>query len=174
MKVGGRVLEGRYGREVVLPRGDGSVWTFRIQALPLGFHRRLRERRIEPPPVPTRVVRDSGGKAMRDERGLAVLAADDSDAEYRRELELYHQRVAVLAVVEALRSDPDVEFETRPPATNDWRAYADDLYEELERSGWAAGDLITLCQEVCRLSNLVDDHLREAGRNFSQPPPAGP
>lgn len=167
MKINGQSLSDGYVRQVELPRPDGSSLMLSLRPLSLGFHRRLRSRGILMPTAPTRVARDANGRPMRDERGMAVLTGDDTDERYRAELETYHQRVAVLAVAEALHADSTIEFETAAPAADgDWRQYADDLYGELERSGWTAGDLVWLCHEVCRLSNLVGDDLAESQRNF--------
>jgi hypothetical protein len=177
MRIQGVTAE-TYSRVIVLPREGGTDWTFTIQPLPLGFHRRLRTRGVTPPSPPTRVARDSAGKALRDEQGQAVLAGDVQDAEYLADLELYHQRVAVLAVEEALRADAAVTFAARRPdegaathprgeSRSPWCVYADALYQELEEAGFTAGDLVLLCQEVCRLSNLTGEHLQKARGSFS-------
>lgn len=141
-----------------------------IQPLPLGFHRRLRERGLTPPLPPLHVARDSHGRPLRDESGAAVTTANTADARYLSDLELYHQRVAVLAVAEALRADPDVTLETLPPDpqahAEQWPRYADALHAELEAAGFAAGDLILLCRHICRLSNLLVDHLQQGRANF--------
>lgn len=166
MKINGQSLSSRFTRSVELPRADGSVLILTLQPLPLGFHRRLREHQVIPPSPPTRIARDSTGKPLRDAAGLAVVMADEQDSRYREELEVYHQRVAVLVLVEALQSDPQIELETVRPA-GDWRGYADAVYAELEQAGWSAGDLLYLCRIVSEMSNLSDRHLREATANFS-------
>lgn len=166
-----------FTQTVTLPRPDGDGWSFTLQPLPLGFHRRLRTRGLLPPSPPARLVRDSSGRPLRDETGQVVTAADTTDRQYLAELELYHQRVAVLAVAEALRADPRVAFDAPPPAADvpeAWTQYADALHAELEAAGFTAGDLILLCQAVCRLSNLLSDHLRMAWGNFSSVAPAAP
>ena len=140
----------------------------RMQPLRLGFARSLRERGIAPPEAPVRVARDSSGRPLRDERGQVVSITAESDAAYLRELELYHQRVAVLAVAESLEADSEVTFEApRPAGDSGWIEYADALYGEMEQAGFTAGDLVHLCGYACRLSNLAGDHLREASRGFS-------
>ena len=166
MRIDGRSVSERHVVRFELPRAGGEGLVLSLRPLPLGFHRRLAERGIVRPQAPTRVARDSGGKPIRDAQGLAVLMADEQDADYQRELELYHQRVAVLCVVESLRDDSRIEFESRPLGPRDWRGHADALYEELEEAGWSAGDLIQVCRAVCRLSNLTDEHLAEAQRDF--------
>ena len=159
---------------VILPRPRGDDWTFTIQPLSLGFHRRLRDRGITPPAPPTRVARDSSGRPLRDESGLAVTTTDATDQQYLDQLERYHQRVAVLAVAESFQADTHVEFETSKPddhaAADVWTTYADALYAELEAAGFSAGDLILLCNAICRLSNLISDHIDQARSNFSSPP----
>jgi hypothetical protein len=171
MKINGQSLNPKFTREVELPRPDGSSLMLTIQPISLGFHRRLRDRHIVPPASPTRIARDSSGKPIRDAQGLATLVADEFDQTFLDAVERYHQRVAVLLVVEALAADPNVEFDVKPPVSSDgWNDYADRLYDEFERSGWSAGDLIRMCGEVCRLSNLTDEHLQETHRNFCSCP----
>lgn len=160
-------------RTFTLPRPDGSEWVFQLRPLPLGFQRRLRERGLTPPAPPIRIARDSQGRPLRDEQGLAVTQSDLTAPEYLAQLELYHQRIAVLAVVESLEADPQVSFEAVAPAGHTgWPAYADALHQELEAAGFTAGDLLLLCQEVCRLSNLLGEHLQQVRANFSSAPPA--
>jgi hypothetical protein len=152
-----------------LPRPDGGVLSLTMSPLPLGFSRRLRDCGLWPPAPPSRVARDAGGRPVRDERGQALMVTDDSDPEYRRDLELYHQRVAVLSVLESLLADPEVSFEAQRPAGNSgWIEYADAVHAELEKAGFTAGDLVHLCAIACRMSNLAGEHLREAEGNFSQ------
>lgn len=156
---------------LVLQRHLGDSLTLQLRPLPLGFHRRLRERGLVPPPPPTRVARDSQGRPLRDAHGLAVSLTDTHDAHYLCELERYHQRIAVLSIAESLRSDPELKFETtQPTASNnplDWTRYADELAAELETAAFTAGDLIRICDAICRLSNLVDQHIAEQHANFS-------
>jgi hypothetical protein len=155
-----------------LPRPDGSVLTFRLEPLSLGFQRRLREHGLLPPFPPVRVQRDSSGKLLRDDHGQPLTTPNPQDPAYQRESELYHQRVAVPAIAEALRSDPQFALETPPPrATEDWPAYADALFDEMERAGLTAGDLVLLCDAVCRLSNLLDRPLAAAHNRFFSPAP---
>lgn len=158
-------------RVVQLPRLGGEPITLAMQPLPLGFHRRLRGRGVVPPQPPRRVARDSSGKPLRDESGLAILTSDDSDADYLNQLDLYHQRVAVLGIVESLKSDSQVTFASHPPSTNSaeaWCLYADSLFDEMESAGLTAGDLALLSHWTCRLSNLIDGDMQGASRNFSQ------
>src|SRR5262245_32985049 len=89
--------------ELRRPMGEGIA--LRMQPLRLGFARSLRERGIVPPEPPLRVARDAAGRPVRDERGQAVTVAAEADPEYVRQLEQYHQRVAVLAVAESLEAD---------------------------------------------------------------------
>jgi hypothetical protein len=156
---------------VNLPRFGGDDLSFQLQPLPLGFHRRLRERGIAPPTPPLRIARDSQGRPMRDDAGRAVTQSDPADPRFVSEMEAHHQRVAVLAVVESLAADPNVRFDAQPPAEGAggeaWAAYADALHQELDAFGLTAGDLILLVDAIGRLSNLVGEHLRQARANFS-------
>lgn len=164
-------------RVVQLPRPTGEPLTLTMQPLSLGFHRRLRGRGILPPSAPRKVARDSAGKPLRDESGLAVMSTDDRDTDYLNDFDLYHQRVAVLAIVESLRADPQVTFNTQPPTTADalaWTRYADALFDEMEAAGLTAGDLAHLSNWTCRLSNLIEGDMQRATANFSSEPPATP
>lgn len=174
MKLAGQPLTTDYTRQVAWPRPDGSAVMLRLRPLPLGFPRRLREHGIVPPLKPTRVARDSAGKPLRDAQGMALLVADEGDAAYRSQVELYHQRVAVAMAAESLAGDPQVSFETPwPPGENDWSAVADRLHVELEQSGFTAGDLVWLCDEIGKLSNLWPEHLQATRANFFSGAPAG-
>ncbi len=164
-------------RVIQLPRPTGEPITLTMQPLSLGFHRRLRSRGLVPPQAPRKVARDSSGKPLRDESGLAVMTSDLGDADYLNEVDLYHQRVAVLAIVESLQSDPHIKFTTPAPSTNDlpaWIRYADALFDEMEAAGLTAGDLAQLSNWTCRLSNLIESDLQKATTNFSSVAPAAP
>jgi hypothetical protein len=164
-------------RVIQLPRPTGESITLTMQPLSLGFHRRLRSRGLVPPQAPRKVARDSAGKPLRDESGLAVMTSDLGDADYLNEVDLYHQRVAVLAIVESLQSDPHISFTTSAPCTNDlpaWIRYADALFDEMEAAGLTAGDLALLSNWTCRLSNLIESDLQKATTNFSSVAPAAP
>ena len=164
-------------RVIQLPRSGGEPITLSMQPLSLGFHRRLRGRGVVPPQSPRKVARDSAGKPLRDESGLAVMTTDDRDADFLNELDLYHQRVAVLAIVESLQADPQVTFHTPPPTTSDttaWTRYADALFDEMEAAGLTAGDLALLSNWTCRLSNLIEGDMQRATANFSSEPPPTP
>jgi len=115
MRVRGQQLAGVGAQRVSLVRGDSTTLPLLVQPLPLGFHRRLGLFGLVPPQPPVRVARDAGGAPLRDVQGHAVTLRDESDPAYLAAVELYHQRVAVLAVAEALKGDPDVEFVSRPP-----------------------------------------------------------
>ena len=167
MRIEGCDTAKRYSLSVRLPRVDGAGPVLLLSPLPLGFQRRLREHQVTPPTPPSRVARDPQGRPLRQANGAAVLLSDEHDADYLAERELYHQRVAVLSVVESLRADPQVTFDTHSEDyPHDCRPYADRLYAELEAAEWTAGDLVWLCAQVCPLSNLIDAHLAEAGADF--------
>lgn len=172
MKLIGQEIETAYTRPFILRRANGNNLTFQLSPLPLSFQSSLRKRGIVPPPPPIKVTRDSTGKPIRDVNGQAITHLDQNDPEYLNNVELYHQRVAVLAVYESLRDDTSIKFETSPPPAQGWgenrySVFADAIFDEFESSGFTSGDLIAFCNEICKLSNLLDDHLRESQQNFS-------
>jgi len=172
MKLAGQSLSQSSTYPFALPRYAGTPIAFQLSPLPLGFHQRLRQHGITPPSPPSRIARDSANRPLRDGTGNALTMFDERDADYLDACELYHQRVAVISIVEALRDDDAISFETLPPKSSnssDWTEYADALFVEMQQSGLAAGDMILLCNEIGRISNLIDDQLRNATGNFSPP-----
>ena len=167
MKIHGSSSPTSFSQPMELPRPNGNSLRLTIKPLPLSFYRKLRIRGIVPPVPPQRVARDSSGKPVKDGEGLALIMQDHSDAHYLDQLELYQQRIAVVMVYEALKDDPEIEFETEiPHETQDWIEFADGLTAELESAGWSAGDLILVCKMICQYSNLLTDHLQEFEGNF--------
>lgn len=174
MRIAGQTPQTRFHQIVQLPRPQGTGPTLVLSPLPLGFQRRLRGQGLRPPVAPTRVARDPQGRALRQANGQAAVIVDEQDPDYLQSYELYHQRVAVLSIVEALRHDPEVEFDTRAEDfPDDWPSYADQVYAELEAAGWTAGDLVWLCTHICQLSNLLEAHLEETAADFSSAAGAG-
>lgn len=171
MKIQGVTLGNEYARPFALPRPDGSEWTLRLSPLPLGFHRRLSERGIVSPAPPSQAARDSRGQLLKDERGMAVLMSNPHEPAYLALREQHQQQLAVLTIYESLRNDPDVEFSATPPADGSWKEFAESLCRELEEAGWTLGDVGTVCDEIFRLSNLLDGDLQRAERGFSSPAP---
>jgi len=105
------------------------------------------------------------------------MTVDASDPDYLNELDLYHQRVAVIAIVESLQSDANVQFTATAPTSSDaqaWLRYADAIFDEMEAAGLTAGDLAHLSNWTCRLSNLIDGDLQRATANFSSEAPVAP
>ena len=173
MKLNGQPLARHFTTTVELPRPGGGGPVLTLRPLPLGFLEGLSQRQIAAPLPPVRVARDSQGRPLRQPDGTAVLIPDEQAADYRTERELYHRRLAVLAVVEALGSDSRIEFESRTAAdSGDWREWADRLHTELVDAGFTAGDLVWLCRQVMQLSNLLDGHLKESEARFFPAAPA--
>lgn len=167
MRINGEACVGQFTRTVELRRPDGTSVPLVIKPLPLGFHGRMRERGVCAPVPPARVARDAAGKPLRDARGMAVLMADERDAEYLAAVERHNQRVAALVIAEGLRSDANVLFEAQVhPETKDWNTFSDAITAELADAGWSDGDVLWLCREILALSNLLDDHVRESQGNF--------
>ncbi|WP_146511957.1 hypothetical protein [Thalassoglobus neptunius] len=141
-----------------------------MKPLPLGFQRQLRQRGIFPPVPPAKILRDSSGKPLRDQNGQALTQSDVTDSKFIEQTELYHQRVAVLAIVESLQSDPHIEFETKlnGETPEGWAQFADAVFEEFEAAGLTTGDLVAICDEICRIGNLLNQDLVREQANFSE------
>ncbi|MCA8997247.1 MAG: hypothetical protein KDA36_09280 [Planctomycetaceae bacterium] len=168
MKFNGQSLSCSFTQVFTLPRPTGDPLVLRLSPLPLGFHQQLRRRGIHPPSAPVKIARDSNGKILRDSSGHAITQSEYSNPDYLSDIELYHQRVAVLSIVESLRNDDQLTFETPVPSTDaNWPHFADAIFAEMEAAGLSTGDLIRICNEVCRISNLIDSHLQESQANFS-------
>jgi len=170
MKLNGQPLHNASFSFFQLRRGCQDPLVLRLQPLSLGFHQRLKMRGILAPQPPVRIARDANGKPLRDASGQVLTQSDRQDKTWLRALDHYHQQVAVMSVVESLQGEAQIRFETVPPVMDSddgWLEYADSVFHELETAGFVAGDLILLCREICRLSNLLDDHLTNARQNFS-------
>jgi len=178
MKFNGQINAALTPVPFILPKGGQDAWTFLLHPLPLGFHRRLRDRGILPPTPPVKVARDSSGKPLRDPQGMATTYFDAHHPDYLKQLDQYHLAVAVLTLKEGLRADPQVTFDSLSPENDAgpvaWMEHTMDLFHELEQAGFTAGDLLKLCQEICRLSNLIDPALNAAQRSFSAAGQNGP
>ena len=171
MKLQGLQPRSTYQTTFTLPRPNGERLVVTMQPLALGFQRRLRERGVFAPTPSARIARDAAGRPIRDDSGQAVTFDDEHDRDYLDQLEQYHQRIAVLTVVESLLCDPGVKFETPPPEAGDgWNDYADTLFQEMEEAGLTAGDLVQLCTFACQISNLSGSHLQQAEADFSTGP----
>lgn len=169
MKILGQETLSTYTMAMTLPRPDGRELILKVSPLPLGFHCRLFSRGITAPVPPKKVARDSQGRPIKDRSGLAVLMQDDHASEYLAESARYQQRLAALMVYEGLRHDSTISFEASPPESGDWNQFAEDLCEEFESANWSLGDVTRVCEEICRISNLLDDHLQETEQGFSSP-----
>lgn len=167
MKVQGKTLQGDYQKSILLPRPDGTVWSFTIRPLRLGFQQWLHERGVVTPAAPLKMVRDSKGRPLRDADGLVLMQRDETEGRYLLEQEKHHQRVAALIVWEGLKADAEIEFETPvPDLEQNWNEFADQLLEELEEAGLTAGDLIWICEQIAAMSNLLGDQLRTQQQHF--------
>lgn len=168
MKYQGQTLKDDATQTIVLERPCGRSLELTIQPLPLGFHRMLCQRGIVAPTPPKRVARDSNGKPLRNADGTAVLISDDQDTDFRTKLELFHQRVAVLIVWQGLQVDQNIEFEAQPPTEEhaNWIDFADALYQELENASFYSGDILYLCDEIARISNLTNTNIQQATQRF--------
>lgn len=136
----------------------------RLRPLALGFQRRMKERGVVPPCPPRTVVRDSHGRAIKDERGQAVLMVDEAEPGYLAAVEEYHERLAVLMIAESIEG---VTFTAeRPTDDAGWSAYADAVAAELAAAGLTAGDFVRLCRGVCEASRMSEGSLDVAADAF--------
>jgi hypothetical protein len=167
MKYDGVTLKQNWSREVILPRPDGTAWTFRLIPLSLGFPQLLRERGIITPAAPLKLSRHDGGRLQRDAQGKVCAERDEQHAGYLLEMERYHHRVALMAIWEALREDTHWEFEAPAPAgLEGWIDFLNQLSNELDSAGFSLGDIIWLCDQINQLSRLSGTHLQEAQQRF--------
>lgn len=155
-----------------LPRPHSEPVVLDLRPLPLGFQQLLKRHGIIAPAPPMRLARDSSGKPVKDSHGQPIRLIDEANETYQNECELYHQRIAVLAVAFALRHDPTSPLAgcwpgSQQPPAGEWTAWADQLFETLVSAGWLAGDLLATCTEITRLSNLISDRLVAAQASFS-------
>ncbi len=89
------------------------------------------------PSPPYKVVKLSNGQVIKNSDGTLVYELDKDDPEYAAKTEACFRRIIALKLVEALRMDDQVAWESQAPPTknkSDWVAYADSVCREIEES----------------------------------------
>lgn len=159
---------------VRLPRPGGGA-SVTLRPLPIGFHRRLKERGLVPPSAPRRAARDSAGRVLRDDAGLAVLTEDDATPAHLAAVDRYQERLAALMIAESLGDETALETPAPESDVGDWPAYADAVLAELSEAGVTPGELAALCRGVCEASRLVGPAVAAEGESlFPCPAAAAP
>jgi hypothetical protein len=156
MKIKNQSLSERATRVVSLPREEGAL-TLRVRALPLGFEQKLLDWLPAPRP-PRTYATGKGGKVLKDEHNRPVLEEDDRDPAYRSRARHHAMLQGVALLHESLKGDPEVEWETpEPPSDQGRAAFYEALYEELKAANFTSGDMASLLEAVTELSAVRVD-----------------
>lgn len=138
MKIGGKKLVSKNYKNVTLIKGGEEV-TLKVGPLPSNFAYKYQDTGLlEYPEPPMKEVRLANGKVARkgrDEGGGFQYTEDRKDPEYRKKCAVVNRRVTAIRLMEVLKDDPMVEFETPPVSGADhdeWAAYADQLATSIE------------------------------------------
>lgn len=169
MKIRGQTVEALAKGEVVLPRpGDGSI-RLQVRAFPLGAEEEAA--RLFPDPVPpVRFAEGKRGKPLRDpETNQLVKIRDTKDPGYLREAREANRRQMIFLVVEGLKEDPTLSWDTpRPEQLTRENAgeYFDAIFEECRAAGLSTGDLGLILDKIRELGNLRGAEIDEAVEGF--------
>lgn len=146
---------------------DGEHIAVVVAPLPIGYDLWLDEH-LPPPEPPFRdFARDEKGRFIRDPSGNPIPHHDRHDPDYVRRMARIEHYQMVLTVREALREDPNVEWETDPEefSKKDFEDYAQALAEEVEASLEAA-QVAAILRASNDLSDLMPRLLEDAGASF--------
>jgi len=143
-----------------------------VQAVPYGVPERL-EREMPMPEPPLDFARDpKSGAVLRGEDGLAVKTEKTSDRKWQTESGRVRALRLILRVREALRNDPEIEFEieqSEPKLSG--RAYAEKLEQEFKDAGFSDSELVQIFNKSRDLERGGPQRVEDKQESFL---PAGP
>jgi len=170
VKIGGKKVEALAKGEVVLPRsGDGQELRLQVRAFPLGSEEEAAK--LFPTPVPpVKFATGKRGKPLRDpETHQVVKVRDLQDPDFVRESRLANRRQMIFLIVEGLKEDPTLEWDTpRPEELTRANAgeYFDAVFAECQEAGLSTGDLGLILDKIRELGNLTGAQIDEAVEDF--------
>lgn len=166
MKIEG-VTPGKAKTEVItLKRPDGDI-PLTFQPIPMGFEEKMEEMIPSPAPPKAGYARTDTGKLLRDEKtNKPVIVYDEDNVEYRHRRDRVNRLHTILMLMESLKADPNVSFESKRENFKDAEQWAAALYEEFKNFGFSMGELAQMVDAVVSLSNITPDIMREARERF--------
>jgi len=167
MKVAGKDLSKMKHGTVSVELADGTV-EFKITAFPYGFMDDLL-RNIPAPEPPWGFVRGKNNRYERDESGAPLRFRDESKPEYRRAMQKHTALQMAAQFHQAVREDPQIEWDAQAEDHSDMRAFYEKIHEELKVSGITMGAVLRVVQAVNELSGISIDKIESAKEGFTDP-----
>lgn len=159
MQVGGKTSIVRNSAAIELKAGGDSV-TLTLTAVPLGWRDRIQKiKTFEIPEAPREPLKNSSGKIVKGEDGLALVVRNDGDPAYVAKLAKIGLRLKTLKVYELLRNDPQVKFDAKEPEGDEdaeWSMFCDEIIEELKAFGITEEELNIIEAVGDKLSTRID------------------
>lgn len=133
MKIAGKPLVSIPKYPLTLHRPDGDI---HLQVSPFspGFDSRMKMLGMLSFPAPPTRPLMNGKVPWKRSDGTVQTFVDEGDQAYIEKTNLVVERITALRVADALRGDPSVEFNSKPPSGRDkkeWERYADALVDEI-------------------------------------------
>lgn len=172
MKFGGKTLTVKNKKKISLERCDGNetqVIELTVTPLPFDFLDLLKSRgafkNVEPPKG---YVELKPGVFKRDPvTNAPVVEPNRNDPTYQRESQLQYRRMQALALREALKNDPTVEYECQEPKPDappvEWERYADEMVKEVYdlEKGLTQREVDLVIEASAKLSAVEAQNLTE-------------
>ena len=158
--------------KVVLERGDGNIELL-LTALPPSYSDIVSGELPEPiAPLKKVPVRDPDTqKFIKDPvTGSKIYPPNTDDPGFKREAALHGSLTSIAMVYHALKSDPNVSFETeyKPDDPSfDGRKFYLAIRNEMESFGLNMGDVFTLVKKVSMLSGVSVEEVKQAEEDFT-------
>lgn len=174
MKIAGKKFEVTNQKTVRLKRTAANEAEQEIvlivSPLPMGYNVKYRPTGLATEPrVPIRYEKTEGGRVLTDEDGDPIGVPDYQDERYQKKSSAYSRRLMAIQMVEILRNDPNVEWETAAPSIkrqdgdtedkyqNDWMEYATSIATEIEDAGFTDSEVAYLIKSASQLELDTED-----------------
>jgi hypothetical protein len=164
--------------EVTIARTDGRIVTLKLKALPLGFEQTIAERIPAPSPPIGGALYGKDGKPIKDpQTGKIVPWFNEKEPAFIK-AQAEANRLEMAAMIHmAVEGDENIRFDTpwTCQVTSDpkeWRTFYEGIFRELRDFGFSPGDMLTVVEEMMRLSRLDPASIEEAKKGFLRAVPA--
>lgn len=138
---------------------------FLLTSLPLDFYERL-EKEIPTPVAPVAgVIRDHRNKLIRDETGRPVVKRDEEDPTYKEAMRVTQRCQSVAMVLEGLRGDENIEFETSRETWSNPKDFYQEIWKEMQKV-ISMKIFLQLMDEIGKMTAVSDEQIEEAKQAF--------
>lgn len=150
---------------VVLPRADGKPIVLTVAALPIGYSSEVTSLISDPVAKSLGIETDASGRTLRDSDGAPRIKYDTQSPKFKTRQAQVNLYQNTLLVVKSLASDKGVTFEAKMERGKA-EDYARAIQGELKEFGIGSGDFAILLEAVIRVSNLDNEAVKKAQKDF--------